>query len=120
MCLYHKPFSFKNVNLPESLEIASFLGPFEKSDMGTRQASKNIAEMFIIQLLTATRGANKLHLSGPYSNFYRNSFEFQVALHFNNLPASVQTLTSRTAFKTGLSRIEIFWSHYYIYTFYVL
>ena len=48
---------------------------------------------------TVTRGANKLHLSWPYSNFYRNSFEFQGALHFNSFPASVRSLTCRTAFK---------------------
>ena len=56
---------------------------------------------------TVTQGANKLHLNRPYSNFYRISFEFQEALHFNNLPASVRSLTSRTAFKAALSRIDI-------------
>ena len=55
---------------------------------------------------TVTRRANKLHLNRPYKTMLPN-FVWVWALHFNNLPASVQSLTSRTAFKAALSRIDI-------------
>ena len=37
---------------------------------------------------TVTCGFDKLHLRRPCTNLYRNSFEFQGALHYNKLPCN--------------------------------
>lgn len=49
-----------------------------------------------------TRGASKLHLKIPNSNFYRNSFKFQGALLFNKLPDPIRSLKTKLSFKNTL------------------
>ena len=53
---------------------------------------------------SSTRGANKLHLNRPNSNYYRNSFEFQGALMFNILPDEIRSLVTKAAFRRALIR----------------
>ena len=50
-----------------------------------------------------TRGANKLHLLRPNTNFYRNTFEFQGAQCYNNLPPSMRQISNRTTFRSALA-----------------
>ena len=49
-----------------------------------------------------TRGANKLHLLRPNTNFYRNTFEFQGAQSYNNLPHSMRQISNHTTFRSAL------------------
>ena len=49
-----------------------------------------------------TRGSNKLLLPRPRTNFYHSSFEFQGALHFNQLPENIRGLKERKLFKTDI------------------
>ena len=51
---------------------------------------------------SSTRGANKLHLKRPATNYYRNSFEFQGALMFNALPAEMRQLETKKSFTKEL------------------
>ena len=53
-----------------------------------------------------TRGEGKLHLKQPLSNFYRSSFEFQGAFHFNLLPHSIRALSCTKDFITTLKIIS--------------
>jgi len=39
-----------------------------------------------------TRGANKLHLKRPNTNFYKHFFEFKGAVLYNSLPESIRTV----------------------------
>ena len=49
-----------------------------------------------------TRGSNKLHLPRPQTNFYHSSFEFQGAMHFNNLPENIRVIKGCKQFKAAL------------------
>ena len=52
---------------------------------------------------SSTRGANKLHLSRPSTEFYRASFEFQGAFHYNKLDQTITSKPNLAAFKAALS-----------------
>ena len=43
---------------------------------------------------TSTRGANKLHLPFPHTNKFKMSFEFQGALHYNQLSKDIRSKSS--------------------------
>ena len=49
-----------------------------------------------------TRGSNKLYLPRPQTNFYHSSFEFQGAMHFNNLPENIRVIKGCKQFKAAL------------------
>ena len=52
---------------------------------------------------SSTRGANKLRLSRPSTEFYRASFEFQGAFHYNKLDQTITSKPNLAAFKAALS-----------------
>ena len=49
-----------------------------------------------------TRGASKLYLHRPRTDFYKTSFEYSGAKLWNSLPASVRDITSRLGFSHAL------------------
>ena len=49
-----------------------------------------------------TRGANKLHLPRPKTEYFRSTFMFQGALLYNQLPETIRRLKSTTNFKAVL------------------
>ena len=49
-----------------------------------------------------TRGASKLYLHRPRTDFYKNSFEYSGAKLWNSLPDSVRNVTSRLGFSSAL------------------
>ena len=51
---------------------------------------------------TSTRGSGKLHLHRPLTEFYRSSFEFQGATHYNKLPKATRDIKSLKAFRNAL------------------
>ena len=51
-----------------------------------------------------TRGASKLYLHRPKTDFYKNSFEYSGAKLWNSLPDSVRNVTSRLGFSRALQR----------------
>ena len=51
-----------------------------------------------------TRGASKLYLHRPRTDFYKNSFEYSGAKLWNSLPDSVRNVTSRLGFSRALQR----------------
>ena len=53
-----------------------------------------------------TRGASKLYLHRPRTDFYKNIFEYSGAKLWNSLPASVRDVTSKLGFSHALQ-------HYY-------
>ena len=48
------------------------------------------------------RGANKIHLLRPNTNFYRSTFEFMGAQAYNNLPQEIRDINSTQIFKHAL------------------
>ena len=66
---------------------------------------KNLHEKFIKQCdmgNSRTRGASKLYLRWPRTDFYKNSFEYSGAKLWNSLPDSVRNVTSRLGFSRAL------------------
>ena len=53
-----------------------------------------------------TRGANKLHLRRPLTNFYKHSFEYNGGVLFNSVPNEVSSISSRHALKSALLSIS--------------
>ena len=51
-----------------------------------------------------TRGANKFHLGQPNTEYYRASFEFQGAFHYNSLPHSITAKSNLATFKAALQK----------------
>ena len=51
---------------------------------------------------STTRGANKIHLNRPNTNFYRSTFEFMGAQAFNSLPREIRNIISVQTFKRVL------------------
>ena len=49
-----------------------------------------------------TRGADKLHLSQPRTEKYRQSFAFQSAFHYNQLPQCIRSKPTLQSFKHAL------------------
>ena len=43
---------------------------------------------------STTRGANKIHLNRPNTNFYRSTFEFMGAQAYNRLPREIRDIIS--------------------------
>ena len=52
-----------------------------------------------------TRGANKLHLKQPQSQWYHTSFEFQGAVAYNKLPETIRSLATIQAFRRAIAHI---------------
>ena len=52
-----------------------------------------------------TRGANKLHLRQPQSQWYHTSFEFQGAVAYNKLPETIRSLATIQAFRRAIAHI---------------
>ena len=50
-----------------------------------------------------TRGANKIHLQWPNTNFYRSTFEFMGAQAYNNLPQEIRNINSLQIYKRALN-----------------
>ena len=53
-----------------------------------------------------TRGANKLHLRRPLTNFYKHLFEYSGGVLFNSVPIEVSSISSRHALKSALLSIS--------------
>jgi len=53
-----------------------------------------------------TRGANKLHLKRPNTNFYKHSFEFKGAVLYNSLPESIRTVPTERSLRSALLSIS--------------
>ena len=53
-----------------------------------------------------TRGANKLHLKRPNTNFYKHSFEFKGAVLYNSLPESIRTVPTGRSLRSALLTIS--------------
>ena len=53
-----------------------------------------------------TRGANKLHLKGPNTNFYKHSFECKGAVLYNSLPESIRTIPNECSLRSALLSIS--------------
>ena len=50
----------------------------------------------------STLRSTKLHLHRPLTEFYRSSFEFQGATHYNKLPKATRDIKSLKAFRNAL------------------
>ena len=71
----------------------------------TNQAPPNLCSKFTPNSdlnYIRTRGSNKLYLPRPQTNFYHSSFEFQGAMHFNNLPENIRVIKGCKQFKAAL------------------
>ena len=73
----------------------------------TKQAPPYLAKKFKKNstFYSHTRGAEKLHLSRPSSEYYRQSFEFQGALNYNKLPIDIRQIPTLLSFKTALTNL---------------
>ena len=71
------------------------------------QAPSYLSGKFIKNSCTysSTRGADKLHLPRPHTETYRQSFEFQGALQYNQLPQSIRYSSSLKSFKHAISNL---------------
>lgn len=58
--------------------------------------------MFNSSMYTNTRGAINLHINQPKSEFYRSSFEYQGAFHYNRLPLNVRLKPNIPSFRSCL------------------
>ena len=58
--------------------------------------------MFNSSGYTNTRRAINLHINQPKSEFYRSSFEYQGAFHYNRLPLNVRLKTNIPSFRSCL------------------
>ena len=69
-----------------------------------KQAPSYLSGKFVKNSCTysSTRGADKLHLPQPRTEMYRQSFEFQGALQYNQLPQSIRQLSSVKSFKHAI------------------
>ena len=55
-----------------------------------------------------TRGAQKLHIPKPLSNYFHSSFEFQGAMIYNALPDYIRDINTLGSFRSALTRLSLF------------
>ena len=53
-----------------------------------------------------TRGANKLHLKRPNTNFYKHYFVFKDAVLYNSLPEPIRTVPTERSLRSALLSIS--------------
>ena len=72
------------------------------------QAPSNLSPKFSTNSslgCTSTRGSSKIHLKCPVSEFYRLPFEFHGAKLYNELPESIRTINTTSAFRKALNKL---------------
>ena len=56
---------------------------------------------------STTRGAKKIHLNRPNTNFYRSTFEYTGAQAYNSLPREIRDIISVHTFKRALNPLML-------------
>ena len=67
-----------------------------------------LCSKFILNSITYTntRGANNFHIKQPNTNYYRSTFEYQGAYHYNRLLLDMRTNSTMTSFRSKLATIS--------------